>query len=94
MNDKKDKINPDINENIEDNYPKMSPLCQTLTRDGKTVEVFIYYAEDKKGWILEVEDAEKNTCVFSEFFKTDQEALKEALNTIEKEGIDFVKEGL
>lgn len=41
------KESSDFNKNIEDDYPQMSPLCQTVTRDGKTVEIFIYYAEDK-----------------------------------------------
>jgi hypothetical protein len=66
---------------------KMSALCRPVTRDGKTVQVDIY--EDGTGWwILEVVDEYNNSTVWDDPFKTDQDALEEALAAIEEEGID------
>ncbi len=64
-----------------------SPLCQSITRDGKTVEVQIY-KDDPGGWILEVEDAYGNSTVWEAPFLTDQMALEAVVRTIEEEGID------
>ena len=66
---------------------KFSSLCQTVTRDGKTVQVTIYRG-DEADWILEVEDGLGNSCVWNDQFATDQAALDEALTSIEDEGID------
>ena len=65
----------------------MSPLCQSIERDGKSVRVDIYDDGDGK-WILEVVDEFGNSVVWDDHFPTDQEALDEVLDTIEKEGID------
>ncbi len=65
---------------------KMSPLCQTLSRDGKTVQIDIYEDGDG-GWLLEVVDERNTSTVWDEPFRSDQDALQEALETIEKEGI-------
>ena len=65
---------------------KYSALCQKITSDGKTVQVYIY-EDDKGGWILEVVDEYGNSTVWDDPFKTDDDALDEVFDTIEKEGI-------
>ena len=70
----------------EEHTVKESSLCQSVTRDGKTVRVDIY--ENGGGWLLEVVDQYNNSTVWDDSFKTDQAALDEALGAIEKEGID------
>lgn len=65
----------------------MSQLCQKVSSDGKTVQVEIYRGEDDKGWILDVVDEYGNSSVWHKQFKTDNDAFKEALKTIEEEGI-------
>src|ERR1035437_5165347 len=69
-----------------DQFPKHSPLAQSVTRDGKTVSVEIY-EDGEGGWLLEVVDEFKNSTVWDEPFATDQEALDEALKTIAGDGI-------
>lgn len=65
---------------------KMSPLCQVITRDGKSVRIDIY-EDGAGGWILEVVDEYDNSTVWNDSFETDKAALQEALDTLEKEGI-------
>ena len=65
---------------------KYSTLCQKVTSEGKSVQVYIY-EDGKGGWILEVVDEYDNSTVWDDPFKTDDEALDEVFNTIEKEGI-------
>lgn len=67
-------------------YPAHSPLCQDVTRDGKTVRVEIY-EDGKGGWILEVVDQNHTSTVWDDSFPSDQAALDEALRTIDDEGI-------
>ena len=67
--------------------PKMSALCQPVTRDGKTVQVDIY-EDGNDGWLLEVVDEYNNSTVWDDPFKTEQDALDEVLKTINEEGID------
>ena len=64
-----------------------SPLCQSITRDGKTVEVHIY-KDETGGWILEVEDEYRNSTVWDASFLTDKMALDEVVRTIDEDGID------
>jgi hypothetical protein len=66
---------------------KESPLCQPVTKDGKTVQVYIY-ENSEGGWILEVVDQFRNSTVWDDPFETDQAALDEVFKTIEKEGIE------
>jgi hypothetical protein len=66
--------------------PKMSPLCQTIERDGLSVTVEIYESGDG-GWILEAIDKFNNSTVWDDHFKTDQDALDELMDTINQEGI-------
>ena len=65
---------------------KYSTLCQKLTSEGKSVQVYLY-EDGKGGWILEVVDEYGNSTVWDDPFKTDDEALDEVFDTIEKEGI-------
>ena len=65
---------------------KYSTLCQKVTSEGKSVQVYIY-EDGKGGWILEVVDEFDNSTVWDDPFKTDDEALDEVFDTIEKEGI-------
>lgn len=65
---------------------KYSTLCQKVTSEGKSVQVYIY-ENGKGGWILEVVDEYGNSTVWDDPFKTDDEALDEVFDTIEKEGI-------
>ena len=70
----------------EDFEVKMSPLCQPITGDERTVKVEIYQ-DGTGGWLLEVVDEYNNSTVWDDPFKTDKEALDEVFHTIEKEGI-------
>jgi hypothetical protein len=65
---------------------KYSTLCQKVTREGKSVQIYIY-EDGKGGWILEVEDEYGNSTVWDDPFKNDDDALDEVFDTIEKEGI-------
>ena len=65
---------------------KYSTLCQKVTSEEKSVQVYIY-EDGKGGWILEVVDEYDNSTVWDDPFKTDDEALDEVFDTIEKEGI-------
>jgi hypothetical protein len=71
----------------DDEYPKISPLCQSVTREGKTVQIEIY--EDGHGkWILEAVDEYNNCTVWDDRFETDHDALNKVLRTIKEEGIE------
>jgi uncharacterized protein len=70
-----------------DPAPRLSPLSQSVTRDGKTVQIDIY-ENGEGGWILEVVDAYGNSTVWDDSFASDQQALDEALITIDENGID------
>jgi len=75
---------------IDDDAPLIySPLNRTVSRDGRSVEVEIYRAENED-WILEVVDQHGNSTVWDELFPTEQSALDEAMRTIDQEGIDAV----
>ena len=64
-----------------------SPLSQKITKDNVTVEVCIYRGKGDPKWILEVVDQEGGSTVWQDEFATDREALAEAINVIETEGI-------
>ena len=65
----------------------MSPLCQSIERNGNSVDVEIYQDGEGK-WILEVVDEFSNSTVWDDHFSTDQEALDEVVRTIDKDGIE------
>jgi hypothetical protein len=72
-----------------DPVPKMSSLCQSLTRDDHTVEIEIYQGDPGK-WILEVVDENGNSTVWDDQFDTDQQALDEVHKTVTEEGIESI----
>lgn len=74
-------------ENHADNEYEIetSPLSQTLSRDGHTIEVEIYRGDS--GWILEVVDEDNNSTLWEDEFDTDQAALDELHATLQSEGI-------
>jgi len=65
----------------------MSPLCREIEKDGKTIQVDIYQSDDGS-WILEVIDQYNSSLVWDAKFISDKAALKEAMDAVEKEGID------
>lgn len=67
---------------------EMSPLCQSITSDGKTVEVQIY-SDGEDGWLLEVIDEHNNSTAWEDVFETDASALNEVKQTIKNEGIQI-----
>lgn len=76
--------------NIDDDTPIIySPLNRTVSRNGRSVEVQIYRAENED-WILEVVDEHGNSTVWDDLFPTDQAALDGAMRTIDEQGIDAV----
>lgn len=68
-----------------------SPLCQTVSRHGVTVQVEIYRGEDSD-WILEIVDYGNNSHVWDAQFATDQEALDEALRALDEDPRQFMDE--
>lgn len=66
---------------------KMSALCQSLTRNGKTIRIEIY-GDGGDGWLLEVVDEYGNSTVWNDSFDTEQAALDEVFKTVEEEGMD------
>jgi len=64
-----------------------SKHCQTVSRNGKTVEVEIY-SSGKNDWILEIVDEENNSTVWDDPFPTDDEAFQEFQRTLEEEGVE------
>lgn len=72
---------------LEEDYEvEYSPLCQSLTSEGLTVQVQIYRG-DNGGWILEVEDEFLNSTLWEQEFSTDVEALAEAKAAVLEDGI-------
>ena len=65
----------------------MSQLCREIIQDGTKIQVDIYRGEDDPGWILEVIDEENASTIWDEPFGTDQEALDEVMEVIERGGI-------
>lgn len=71
----------------------MSPLCQTIERDGHSLEVKIYHGDEEKSkaWVLEVVDAQGISHVFEEVFETDKEALDTLMDELDEYGVvDFL----
>jgi hypothetical protein len=81
-----------IEEKASDDDPVLtySPLNQTLTRNGVTVEVHIYKGRGSD-WILEVVDAARNSHVWDEQFQTDQQAFDEAMRALDEEPLEFME---
>ena len=73
---------------MDDDYEIInSPLETKITRDGITVEIFIYRGADETGWLLEVRDHEGGSTVWDDRFETDRAAYDEAMRAIDEDGI-------
>lgn len=77
----------DADDDLEPDFVN-SPLSRSVTRQGVTVHIEIYSGE-QGAWILEVVDAAKTSHVWDDPFKTDQEALDEALKAIDADPLEF-----
>jgi hypothetical protein len=71
-----------------------SPLEEKVTRDGVSVEIFIYRGAGEEGWILEVQDHEGGSTVWDDRFDTDREAHSEAMRAIDEDGISSFVEAV
>lgn len=64
-----------------------SPLCQSLSSGGRTVEVQIYRLSGEALWVLEVVDEFNNSTVWDDMFESDAAALLEVKKAILEERI-------
>lgn len=64
-----------------------SPLSQSLSSGGRTVNIEIYRLKGETSWVLEIEDEFNNSTVWDDPFETDSAALTEAKKTILAEGV-------
>ena len=67
--------------------PRLSPLSQTVERQGKHVRLDIYESGVGR-WVLEAVDDDGNVTAWDKRFESDEAALREAMETIEREGFD------
>ena len=74
----------------DDRVLTLSPLNQTITRNGVTVEVHIYKGADSD-WILEMVDAAGTSHVWDNEFETDQQAFDEAMRALDEEPLAFME---
>ena len=64
-----------------------SPLSGEFVRDGIRVDVQIYRGEEDPSLVLEVVDQANNSYVWEEQFATDKLAMREFVNSVDKEGM-------
>jgi len=64
-----------------------SPLSTKINDESTYVDIEIYRGGDDDFWTLEVVDETGGSTVWDDKFPTDEAALKEALETIEDEGL-------
>ena len=64
-----------------------SPLSQTITRDGHTLQVDIYRLEEETDWLLEVVNDDGTSHVWDDRFATDQAALDAVHEALDEEGV-------
>ncbi|MGM0524700.1 MAG: hypothetical protein ACQEQ8_00695 [Pseudomonadota bacterium] len=64
-----------------------SKHTQQYSAEGKTVDIDIYRTEDS-GWILEIVDQENNSTLWEDQFEQEDDALAEAMDALQEEGID------
>ena len=65
-----------------------SPLSQSFTHDGLTVQVEIYKIGGTDGWTLELIDEEGGSTVWQDAFATDADAFAEFTDGVEQLGLD------
>ncbi len=63
-----------------------SPLSQSYTAEGETIEVSIYRLRNSK-WTLEVTDAQGTHTVWDDEFNSDKDAWDEFLRDVTENGI-------
>ena len=66
---------------------KRSPLSQSFTADGITVQIEIYQIEGVEGWTLELIDEEGGSVVWQEEFATDAEAFADFTDGLDELGL-------
>jgi hypothetical protein len=66
----------------------VSPLEQTVERDGIALRIGIYRLAHEPDWVLEVEDPFGGSTVWDDRFASEQDALEAALSTIEEDGAE------
>jgi hypothetical protein len=64
-----------------------SPLSQSISSAGKSVNVQIYRFVGENHWVLEVVDEFNNSTVWDDPFESDLTALNEVRRTILAEGV-------
>lgn len=67
---------------------KKSPLSRTFIDGDKHLQIVIS-ADGNGAWLLELIDQHANATHWEDAFKTEQDALDEALAAIKEEGIDM-----
>ena len=77
------KIPPEPNPKIV-NSSHSGPFA----KNGHTIEVCIYRFEDESEWTLEVVDVRGNSTIWSEDFKSDEDAWDALMRTIDVDGIE------
>lgn len=71
-----------------------SPLRQRISSDSTHIDVEIYRGENEAFWLLEVIDEEGASTVYDDRFASDQAALYEVMDAIQKYGIRvYLEEG-
>ena len=65
------------------------PVAEIRRETRHIVKVEIY-STGKNDWILEIVDADGNSCVWGSTFETDDMAFKEFQRTVEEDGIGSV----
>ena len=70
-----------------DDYPIVhSSLERRITRDGVSLDVQVYRGKDQAGWLLEIVDHLGGSTVWEDTFPSDEAALAEAMETIDRDG--------
>lgn len=88
-----DELEERDSDSVDEPVLVSSPLERTVSRDGVTLQIYIYRDQHQARWTLEIEDHLGGSTVWDDFFDTDEAALKEALDAIEQDGIQsFVVE--
>lgn len=64
-----------------------SPLSREVTQDGVTIRILIYRLERDVKWTLEVVDESGGSTTWDAPFPCEEDAMKEAIATIAKEGL-------
>ena len=65
----------------------VSTLSTKIEDENTYVDIEIYRLRNNDFWTLEVVDEIGGSTVWDDKFRTDEAALKEALNTIEEDGL-------